>query len=358
MMTETPELAPVAYQAPAGETLSQFSARVLDQLSLSAWLPSALLTLGLAWTYQVAIEHRVTRGDLLSSGAAAARSLAEISLGGALLLFSLVVIVAMLTQAFSFDAIQLFEGYWGRRWPFRQVAEAWANSSELRAKRLRREREDVLTLAFRSAEDEVRRVLEHAAGARVAVDPERVKAIIKFLELSIRGRSTLQAPVSKVEAIAAAQIPWRRFASPQLNRDLALIESRLADYPRRGRCLPTMLGNVLRAWEDATNDPHVKTLVLRRYDRLSPTVRTRHDQYRNRLDLYCSLIVVSCLLTGALTLAVRTDIMDVIAVVTLGFAGALFAYRAAIASARVYGVLLVNIATTVQGQIGQQVPGG
>jgi hypothetical protein len=36
----------------AKESLSQFVARVLDQLSLSAWLPAAALVLGLDYVFQ------------------------------------------------------------------------------------------------------------------------------------------------------------------------------------------------------------------------------------------------------------------------------------------------------------------
>ncbi|MEI2775256.1 MAG: hypothetical protein V9G19_04650 [Tetrasphaera sp.] len=343
-----PKLAPAAGVDAAGETLSQFLARVLNQLSLSAWLPSALMVLGLSWIFALGSAHKASRGNLGYSASVAVQPLARISVGGALLLFAGVVIATMLTQAFSFNAIQLFEGYWGMQWPLRQLAAAWTTKAETRARGLREERQEILRLAFGAAEPHVRQALVNPGPDRFAVDPGRLRAVTAYLEGTILGGPSLKSDVTKAEALAATQTHWRRFAPHELLRRLTLVEWHLEDHPAAGRCLPTKLGNVLRAWEDRTNDPQVRTLVLRQYDNLTPSVRSRHDQYRNRLDLYGALAMVAMGLTFAGALAVWGDLGDVIVMAVIGSAGVLFSYRAAITSARVYGVLLVDIASRSQ----------
>jgi hypothetical protein len=68
----------------ASETLSQFVARVLTQLSLSAWLPSASLVLSLAFVIQLgkAADSAPSAGVWTSVGIALG-SLTKMSIGGA-----------------------------------------------------------------------------------------------------------------------------------------------------------------------------------------------------------------------------------------------------------------------------------
>ena len=121
----------MASSGKARESLSQFVARVLDQLSLSAWLPSAALVLSLAFTYHLAraldAERHAVAGILSAPQSPGALSdaltgLAHTSLGGALLLIMAVVVLTIATQAFAFEAIRTLEGYWGTWRPVEWVA--------------------------------------------------------------------------------------------------------------------------------------------------------------------------------------------------------------------------------------------
>lgn len=52
------ESAAESLASSASETLSQLLARILDQLALSAWLPSAALTLSMAFIFQLRVGRR------------------------------------------------------------------------------------------------------------------------------------------------------------------------------------------------------------------------------------------------------------------------------------------------------------
>lgn len=63
-MPETPSSAATELAtSKATETLSQFVARVLNQLSLSAWLPSAALVLGATWILTLGAVIDAKTGD-------------------------------------------------------------------------------------------------------------------------------------------------------------------------------------------------------------------------------------------------------------------------------------------------------
>src|ERR1700760_3896342 len=92
--------------SPSG--ISAFVARVLDQLSLSAWLPAAVLTAGVAVLLQF-------RSDKSADVLAAVRALTADPVRVLVLIIPLLVIATVVTQAFSFEAIRTLEGYWRRR---------------------------------------------------------------------------------------------------------------------------------------------------------------------------------------------------------------------------------------------------
>lgn len=87
--------------------LSPFIARILGQLSLSAWLPAGLLTLALT----LLIQFRALGVIDLSK---AVNALTKDK--GTLLILTVPVLISvtLITQAFSFEAIRTLEGYWYR----------------------------------------------------------------------------------------------------------------------------------------------------------------------------------------------------------------------------------------------------
>ena len=104
----------VAATAPKhNETLSQFVARVLNQLSLSAWLPSAALVLALDFIVELGVQLDAKRQGPAEALGNTLAKMSGIGFGGVMLLVVAVIVLTMLTQAFSFEAIQVLEGYWG-----------------------------------------------------------------------------------------------------------------------------------------------------------------------------------------------------------------------------------------------------
>jgi hypothetical protein len=94
----------------AADGISAFVARVLDQLSLSAWLPAAFLTASLALLLQF-------RADKSASPLRAVRDLTADPVRVLVLIVPALVLATVVTQAFSFEAIRALEGYWHRRGP-------------------------------------------------------------------------------------------------------------------------------------------------------------------------------------------------------------------------------------------------
>src|SRR5919202_6751268 len=84
----------------AQESLSQFQARILDQLSVSAWLPAAALVFSLLLLANVHATKNVS---------AAVDKITSINAATLALLVAAVVITTMLTQAFEFEAIRVLE---------------------------------------------------------------------------------------------------------------------------------------------------------------------------------------------------------------------------------------------------------
>lgn len=120
--------------------------------------------------------------------------------------------------------------------------------------------------------------------------------MLTYLGASLTGQRTdviLEKPIR----LKALQIPWERYASADHLRRRINLDKKLRDYPRPNRCLPTRLGNILRAHEDQIDKSRVETFVLDLYDTLPLTLRTLYDENRNRLDLYASMIFVELLVT-------------------------------------------------------------
>ena len=96
---------------PAGdlskaEGLSQFLAKVLDQLSLTAWLPAAVLVAGITVLGRLRLNSDESPGDVLSA-------LARMHFGALVILLFALVTATVITQSFAFEAIRVLEGYWG-----------------------------------------------------------------------------------------------------------------------------------------------------------------------------------------------------------------------------------------------------
>jgi hypothetical protein len=313
----------------AKESFSQFFAKVLDQLSLSAWLPSAVLVAS------VFIQAR-----LRFAQGVAAEAFGEtlaISWSGLLLLLGAVVVLTVLVQAFEFEAIRLLEGYCG----INRAVEAfttWRCRHHMNTRRrLELRRTALLERSWLTA----KRQLTSSTSGLTSRD-------VSLLELR-----ALERPMSDSQSKRAADRGldpevWREAADPSLIRRADALAVRLREFPGVDhRVLPTRLGNVLRAHEDRSAElvpGDVEALVIRSFHKLPAAMQSEHDQYRTRLDLYCTLVFVAAASTvGGLALLWRLGLQTRLTLTAVGLLASWMFYRAAIATARGYGLMLVAI---------------
>src|SRR5437763_1360450 len=87
--------------------LSAFAARILNQLSLSAWLPSAFLTVAGSFLLQFRAQRSLNLAD-------AANAITKHPATVLILALPVLISTTLVTQAFSFEAIRALEGYWRR----------------------------------------------------------------------------------------------------------------------------------------------------------------------------------------------------------------------------------------------------
>lgn len=300
--------------------LSAFVARVLDQLSLSAWFPAALFTVSLA----ILLQFRRQGSDNLPH---AVRVLTADPVRVLVLVIPLLVIATVVTQAFSFEAIRTLEGYWHRR-GFASFARTLMIRKQVRrrnsiAKRLRK--------AYEKA---------FAAAKRRMVDQHIPDHIITALQAQVLKNIDMPT-LTDTESSEFIRTDWRSWCDPWL---LARIDHLLNDadaYPVTSRTLPTKLGNLIRATEDQLQNTgdDVQGFALRRYSTAPPLVQMQHNQFRNRLEMYCVLVFVSLSLSALtpVTLLGHGISATVIALVSGSFAALCGAsYLAALASAGGY----------------------
>jgi hypothetical protein len=304
------------------EGLSAFVARVLDQLSISAWLPSAFLTVAGAFLLQFRAQRSLNL-------AMAAADLTKHPPTVLILAVPVLVSTALVTQAFSFEAIRILEGYWrpGVASPVRYLMIRWHvhRKSSLQARRLKAREK-----AFSHARPRL---------LKGGMPHELVNA------LEAKSLGTQLPPLTPEQEVRFQKMNWRSMCNAW---ELARIDHLLTAeryYPENSRILPTRLGNLMRATEDKLRHAgqDLEGYALRQSGLVSDRVQQQHDQFRARLDMYCILVFVSGLLavlTPALLLGRSINIWAILAVAA-GFALVGFSsYQAAIASAKGYCVAL------------------
>ncbi len=178
----------------------------------------------------------------------------------------------------------------------------------------------------------------YAARPRMLRDGIAV-SLVNAMEADILGAN--HPALTADEEAALAAMSWRDKCDPW---KLARVDRLLKDmqsYPITSRILPTRLGNLLRATEDelthADGDP--ESFALRRRGLAPYRVRIQHDQFRTRLEMYCTLVLVSAavtVLTPAILAGARVGTWPVLGI-TASFAALTYvSYLAATASARGY----------------------
>lgn len=318
-----------AVDPKAKETLSQFLARVLDQLSVTSWLPAiAVVAIGLTFS-----EIASNRGDL----SAALDSLQSLGFSTIALLVGAVLIAAMFTQAFEFEAIRFLEGYWATGGLLGRLGNRKRSRKLDRLAALRSDHKTEIQAAFNDARPRLRDELMLSSG------------VIDALESYVVNKVQLPSTTDSDKATARRHVRgWKLKADPVAVARIEDIERRISEYPgREHRVLPTTLGNVIRSAEDRVHRPgegRLENFALHVLDSLPRAISVAYREQRRRLDLYCTMafiLALSSLPAGLVAISLPPSRWLVgVAVVALPVLGTSVCYRAAIATGRKFGLAL------------------
>lgn len=306
--------------------LSQVLGNVLQQLSVSAWVPAAMLVGNVALLLQL-------RADNSYNIAHAVKELASKPLGTVIILTFALVLATAVTQAFEFEVIRLLEGYYDSPNGLVQaVMAARIRRHEGKQCRLERKLEEANKEALLPAVEKMRKldydpkVLDYLAGDSAAHNGN---------------------PDDEV-AMEANDTEWKPHASASALYRIDSTAARLRCYPEKSRILPTRLGNVLRAAEDnieLEEGENLEGYVIRYHEQLSPALQSQHRDYRTRLDMYCCLVLVFVILVvTSMAALVRVNPLWGMGIAAVIYGSmAYISYEAAIATARSYGLILQEI---------------
>lgn len=348
---------PSAPSSPAG--ISPFVAKILDQLSITAWLPAGLLVANTAFLVGCFVEHSAhpeLRGLRLLRSVLGALDSKPIGILIALLIG--LSVTTLITQSLEFAAIRMLEGYWGGGWlstlPCRLAI--WYQWCRLRL--LDRNIRIVESQAFckvqQDVTDEFFGALPQATSASGSATPLTKEAIANAVS-AVADRKSLEGFDQRIRNLRIEEYrqgaAWLDFAPASMRHRLGLLENKKNNEfpPDDSRMMPTSLGNRLRAFEDRlTGDidgGRLRGYVIRNLNRISPWLLLEHDQYRNRLDMYSILTFVAAMLAILNGVAVWELFNALAAAVVSAFYIfiAFLSYRGALASASDYGVALQSI---------------
>lgn len=298
--------------------VSALIARVLNQLSLSAWLPGAFLVTGLALLNQFR-----NSGSLSLEGAS--QAIAANWLPIAILAVPTLIVATLLTQAFSFEAIRTLEGYWRRRGP-----ASWIRTILLRIQ-MRRKR-----AAIRRCDKAWNVCFQ---GARPELIKRKTDGLVLLAIEADLARISRPENLSEEQEEAADGLDWWTICPPWQIVKVERLTQQIDDFPVDSRVMPTKLGNVLRSTEDrlvqAGDD--LEGFALRARHASPARVQMQHDQFRTRLDMYCTLVYVAGFISVvSIPLLWSLDFVEISVTVAVFALLACASYGAAIASARGY----------------------
>lgn len=318
--------------------MSQFLARVLDQLSVTAWMPSSV-------TVAVLLFMAANNGERSLGGIF--NFLTHLGWGALIAICMAIGGAAMFTQAFQFEPIRLLEGYWPTRWGAGGLTARFTRRQEAIRRRLERELARRRWEALESLTDDLE---------REGVDFEVVAVTLDATydgELSLGEDVASQTPDSAAIRRAEKWAPrFRGSVSAAHLRRIDRAAQLLEDYPPGwGDLLPTRLGNTIRAAEThATLTPgeRLENYLLHRLEDAPYEIARACRDHRRQLDLYCSL-VFACLLLGFCAAAQTTYLLghpgariSLVLAISL-FAASVVSYRAAVHSGRRMGWALKAI---------------
>lgn len=298
---------------------SAFITRVLDQLSLSAWLPAAMLVGSLALLLQLHAQKNRNVGKAIDN-------LTDKPLGILILLLFAMILATLVTQAFEFEVIRLLEGYWGSGQLASAISRIFIQRQLNSQTRLLGQYEELQVRALREAD----------------LPPEKAR-LVKYIEQGIRGTETRSVSLRSImRTREARKLDWQKYAPAHLMCRVQAIEGKIDEYPDESRMLPTKLGNVLRSVEDSIKtdpDGDRESYIIRHWAKIPAALQKEHDQYRSRLELYCTLafVFVALAVTAPFLIVREHHYLLSAAVTSCAYLVMTFvSYTAAIASARGY----------------------
>lgn len=312
---------------PSSDGMSSLIARVLDQLSVTAWLPATFLVTSVA----VLLQFRSQGSANLSQ---AIENLTVNPFSVLVMALPFLVISTMITQAFSFQAIRILEGYNTSRWPTSYLLEVLTGRHLAKNTVLKEDLRVAEEFAFDNAIKEMWRT------------PNLSHSVIQFVEARRKGSETPR--LSRRLRLELDATDWQSYASPYDLAKLDRLSARIDEYPRPSRFMPTLLGNVLRSVEDELQliNSDLEGFAIQRRNRASLNLRMHHDQFRNRLDMYCTLVFVG---TGIAALVPLILVQSAVSwwqifLITTGYLlFSIVSYRAAVDSAKAYGKILLEL---------------
>jgi hypothetical protein len=325
-VTVSDTVQPTGDPPPPGEpdNLSAFVARVLNQLSLSAWLPGAFLIASLS-----ALAWFRLRGEVTLAGAGSFVQHNWVPF--VILAVPALVIATLITQAFSFEAIRALEGYWRGLGPSAWVRTLRINRQLHRKKALNRRYLAAYAAAFQRARPKL--LTRNFDGV----------VILAWEADATHGQRP--GGLSPEQRAQADEHTFEEFWDPSDDARLDRLELEMAEFPEDSRILPTKLGNILRATEDRLeNSGDLEGFVMRNRQGVPSRILQHHDQFRTRLDMYCLLVFVSAIAAVASVptlwgLPLWAQLLVPAALLITSWAS----YGAALTSARGYGTVLRQV---------------
>jgi hypothetical protein len=308
---------------------SEFAARVVNQLALSAWLPAAL------FSGSVILLTQFRHADSIDISNAV-RALTSAPIQAFATAIPLFLITKVLAQAFSFEAIRTLEGYWRKR----------GLASLARTHMIRRHvhRKETITRRRRMASERA----FYAAKARMA-SKGIPRPIIDAFEAQVLHRDL--PSLTDEDARRFTKMNWRTLCDAWHLAAVDHLLSQEAAYPATSRVLPTKLGNLIRATEDTLEKAagDVEGFALRHHSKMPRRLQMQHDQFRNRLEMFCTMAFMGIALSVLTPVILVGSRIDFVSIGIISGSFALFSaviYRAAIASAGGYCKVLKQMDDT------------
>ena len=327
---------PQSGPAPASpSTVSSALARILDQLTPTAWLPAAVLVGDVA----IAVAYGQAPGTPAQRWRDIGGTLDKKPFGIILGILLALALVTILTQSVGFTAIRLLEGYWGLSAPASWMAalgiwwqswwrRRWTNLGESLDKRALLAVLPLLKRKF-AADPLVATAIDWRANG---LDLTRIdRRAVDMADDYIRSRE------------------WMRLAPARLVHRISSVDERLKRFPTSDRLMPTRLGLALRVPEDQLEGParegDLRGYVIRNLGAVDALLLGEHDEHRNRLDMY-AVMSLMCLTLIPIDLVLLWNAVSGGVLVLLSFALVVLSwssYCGAVAAAEEYGEVLLAI---------------